>query len=58
MVEALYDWNAVQPGDLTMKKGDVITVTRRQEGDGWWEGELNAERGYFPSNYVKVVIFI
>ena len=54
MVEALYDWNAVQPDDLAMNKGDIITITRRQENDGWWEGELNGEMGYFPSNYVKV----
>lgn len=36
---------------LTFKKGDIITVT--QKDDEWWEGTLNEETGWFPSNYVK-----
>lgn len=37
---------------LTLKKGDKITVTQIEDG-GWWEGTLNGKTGWFPSNYVK-----
>eukprot|EP00116_Pleurobrachia_bachei_P008685 sb/3468947/ len=38
--------------ELTFTKGSIITVTQVVDG-GWWEGELNGEVGWFPSNYVK-----
>lgn len=37
---------------LCFKKGDIITVTQREEG-GWWEGTLDDKTGWFPSNYTK-----
>ncbi|GFT83166.1 hypothetical protein TNCV_2129771 [Trichonephila clavipes] len=45
-------WEASDPPQLCLKKGDVITVTQAIEG-GWWEGTLNGVTGWFPSNYVK-----
>ena len=30
-------------------------VKRMSVGEGWWEGELNGQRGLFPSSYVKLV---
>ena len=40
---------------LTFKKGDLITVTQKEEG-GWWEGTSHetGKTGWFPSNYVKI----
>ena len=35
--------------------GDIVTVTRRDVGDGWWEGELDGVYGLFPEKYVKLV---
>ena len=37
---------------LCFKKGDIITITQREEG-GWWEGTLGDKTGWVPSNYVK-----
>lgn len=37
---------------LCFRKGDIITVTQREEG-GWWEGTLDDKTGWFPSNYTK-----
>ncbi|CAG5022015.1 unnamed protein product [Parnassius apollo] len=37
--------------ELCFKKGDIITVTQKEEG-GWWEGTLGETTGWFPSNYV------
>ena len=32
--------------------GSIITVTQMVDG-GWWEGELDGDTGWFPSNFVK-----
>ena len=36
---------------LTFQAGQVIRVINR-DGSGWWDGELDGRRGWFPSNYV------
>ena len=40
---------------MSFKKGDLITVTQKEEG-GWWEGTSHesGKTGWFPSNYVKI----
>lgn len=40
------------PTQLCFLKGDLITVTQREDG-GWWEGTLADKTGWFPSNYVR-----
>ncbi|KAI0634810.1 DUF500-domain-containing protein [Trametes polyzona] len=53
---ALFDFNAVQPGDLSFKKGQVITVTEKSEDTNtWWRGKLDGREGIFPANFVEVV---
>lgn len=41
---------------LTFKKGELITVTQKEDG-GWWEGTSHetGKTGWFPSNYVKEI---
>ena len=39
---------------LNFKKGDVITLTQKEDG-GWWEGTLAGKTGWFPSNYVAEI---
>lgn len=31
-----------------------LTV-QETEDEGWWEGELNGRRGFFPDNFVMVI---
>ena len=55
-VQALYDFEA-QPGtgELTLTTGDILTVTRTDVGEGWWEGtNSKGESGLFPEAYVEV----
>ncbi|OSC96236.1 hypothetical protein PYCCODRAFT_1472783 [Trametes coccinea BRFM310] len=53
---ALFDFNAVQPGDLSFKKGQVITVTEKSEDTNtWWKGKVDGREGVFPANFVEVV---
>ena len=55
-VQALYDFEA-QPGtgELSLTSGDILNVTRRDVGEGWWEGtNAKGESGLFPEAYVEV----
>ncbi|KAM3964702.1 rho-type guanine nucleotide exchange factor [Aphomia sociella] len=51
LVKAIYSFKGKNNDELCFKKGDIITVTQREEG-GWWEGTLGETTGWFPSNYV------
>ncbi|KAI0320546.1 ras guanine nucleotide exchange factor domain-containing protein [Amylostereum chailletii] len=37
---------------LSFRAGQVIHVLNR-DASGWWDGELDGSRGWFPSNYVN-----
>lgn len=50
-VQALSDFVAQQPEDLGFRAGDVVTVTQQGESGAWWEGSLNGQVGWFPSNF-------
>ncbi|KAI9511628.1 DUF500-domain-containing protein [Russula earlei] len=53
---ALFDFRAVEPGDLSFSKGQVITITKKSDStDTWWEGKLEGREGSFPANFVEVV---
>ncbi|XP_047741018.1 sorting nexin-18 isoform X2 [Hyalella azteca] len=56
-VRVLYDFEA-QPGtgEMSLREGEILTVTRQNVGDGWWEG-TNAlgEAGLFPAAYTEEV---
>ncbi|KAJ9581592.1 hypothetical protein L9F63_023226, partial [Diploptera punctata] len=54
-VQALYDFNG-EPGtaELSIAAGEVLTVTRQDVGEGWWEGINQAgQTGLFPAAYVE-----
>jgi len=53
VVKALYDYNAQDTKDLSFKEGDYIRLIDKSNPSGWWEGELNGQRGLFPSTFVE-----
>ncbi|NXD69752.1 SH3Y1 protein, partial [Eolophus roseicapillus] len=54
-VTALYSFEGQQPGDLTFKAGDKITVTTKTDSQfDWWEGRVGGQTGIFPANYVAI----
>lgn len=54
LVRARFNFQQTNEDELTFEKGDIIGVTRQEEG-GWWEGMFNGRTGWFPSNYVREV---
>ncbi|KAM4537720.1 rho guanine nucleotide exchange factor 7-like isoform 2-T2 [Fundulus diaphanus] len=52
LVKARFPFQPTNEDELSFSKGDIICVTKQVEG-GWWEGSLNGNTGWFPSNYVR-----
>ncbi|KAI8914213.1 hypothetical protein EDD86DRAFT_187059, partial [Gorgonomyces haynaldii] len=52
-VRAVFDFDAENDGELSLRKGDVIQVLKEID-EGWWQGQSTDGRtGMFPSNYVE-----
>lgn len=59
-MRALYDFDA-QPGtgELSIKEGEILTVSRQDVGEGWWEGtNSQGQAGLFPAAYVEVSLLL
>ncbi|XP_062862734.1 nostrin [Trichomycterus rosablanca] len=50
--EALYDYSSEKQDELNITEGDQIEILQKEDS-GWWFGEVNGKKGFFPSNYVK-----
>uniref|UniRef100_A0A1E1XNK1 Putative adaptor protein grb2 n=2 Tax=Amblyomma TaxID=6942 RepID=A0A1E1XNK1_AMBSC len=51
LVQAMYDFQPQESGELEFRRGDIINVHDRSDAN-WWEGEIGSRRGYFPATYV------
>jgi len=51
----LYDYNAQQDYEMTVRVDEVITVLSKH-GNGWWLGSSSdGKQGYFPGSYVEPI---
>ena len=50
---ALYNYDAQEPSELTLREGDTVRIL--QKSGEWWFGSVDGREGYFPSNYVELV---
>ncbi|XP_075396529.1 spectrin alpha chain, erythrocytic 1 isoform X1 [Tenrec ecaudatus] len=55
-VVALYDFQARSPREVTMKKGDVLTLLSSINKD-WWKVEADDHQGFVPAVYVRKLAY-
>ena len=54
MYEAMEDYDAGRDGDLTITKGEILTVLEANK-NGWWLAEnQKGEKGVVPVTYLQV----
>lgn len=53
-VVAIYDYAEKSPREVSMRKGDVLTLLNSTNKD-WWKVENNDRQGFVPAAYVKRV---
>ncbi|ESO09912.1 hypothetical protein HELRODRAFT_156368 [Helobdella robusta] len=53
-VVALYDYQEKSPREVSMKKGDILTLLNSANKD-WWKVEVNDRQGFVPAAYVKKI---
>eukprot|EP00941_MAST-03F_sp_MAST-3F-sp1_P001713 g1713.t1 len=53
-VRALYDFDATDEEEMTIREGDLITLID-QDDDDWWTGTCSGKTGCFPRTYVEIV---
>ena len=53
--KVLWDYNAQDQDEVTLKRGDIVNVLGDSEFDGWWKVQLGQKIGAFPSDYVKLI---
>ncbi|XP_037070131.1 uncharacterized protein LOC119091433 isoform X2 [Pollicipes pollicipes] len=51
---ARYAFHAQTPVELSLKKGELVTLLRRVDSN-WFEGRLGQKVGIFPASYVEVL---
>ena len=51
----LYDYSAVEEDELSLGKGDTITILETYDDD-WWMVKVDARVGLAPSNYTRMCI--
>ncbi|SCU95837.1 LANO_0E11562g1_1 [Lachancea nothofagi CBS 11611] len=52
-MEALYNYEAQEDGELSILEGDFVTILRGDDGSGWTYGEVHGQKGLFPTSYCK-----
>lgn len=53
---ALYDFNSENPGEVSVRKNEILTLYSEEDIDGWLEGtNSKGERGLFPASYVEIL---
>ncbi|XP_023676454.1 sorting nexin-18-like [Paramormyrops kingsleyae] len=54
--KALYDFDSENPGEISVKKNEELTLHSERDIEGWFEGtNARGVRGLFPASYVEIL---
>ncbi|XP_012721077.2 sorting nexin-18a [Fundulus heteroclitus] len=52
----IYDFNSENPGELSVKESEILSLVSDQDIDGWLEGSNSrGDRGLVPASYVEIL---
>ncbi|KAG2171285.1 hypothetical protein INT43_002907 [Umbelopsis isabellina] len=49
---ALYDYDAANPDEISIREGDEVSVIEPDDGSGWIKIRSNSSQGLVPANYI------
>lgn len=52
---AQFDFNARSNRELSLRKGDLVTL-RKQVSNDWWQGTVKGKDGLVPDKYISLKI--
>uniref|UniRef100_A0A8C5K7Y0 Sorting nexin n=1 Tax=Jaculus jaculus TaxID=51337 RepID=A0A8C5K7Y0_JACJA len=53
---ALYDFKSENPGEISLREHELLSLCSEQDIEGWLEGvNSRGDRGLFPASYVQVI---
>lgn len=52
---AQFDFNARSERELSLRKGDLVTL-RKQVSNDWWQGTVRGKDGLVPDKYISLKI--
>lgn len=52
---AQFDFNARSNRELSLRKGDLVTL-RKQVSNDWWQGTVRGKDGLVPDKYISLKI--
>lgn len=54
-VQALYNFEAEEDGELSFSKGTILTVLEKPDPNWWMGVNDSGSRGLIPSTYVRAI---
>lgn len=55
MYKALYDFPSSNEGEMSLSAEELVEVTQKDEGGGWWLVKKNGVEGWAPASYLEYV---
>ncbi|XP_064384629.1 crk-like protein [Halichondria panicea] len=55
LAKGKFDFKSDDPEDLSFKKGDILTVLRKDEDEWWFAQHENGRQGSIPVPYIQIV---